>query len=127
MEKVKKITAEQLRGANNVPSHRTVMWHGIAVTLRPLLSLVEVTQFVNSVMDSCYDKEHDVFVPDMMDFAFRVNAVSRYACVELPESIEEQYSILYNTDIFDTIVSYANAAQLQSIKDAINVCMRNSI
>lgn len=126
MEKVKKITAEQLRGANNVPSHRTVMWHGIAVTLRPLLSLVEVTQFVNSVMDSCYDKEHDVFVPDMMDFAFRVNAVSRYACVELPESIEEQYSILYNTDIFDTIVSYANAAQLQSIKDAINVCMRNS-
>ena len=127
MEKVKKITAEQLRCANNVPSHRTVMWHGIAVTLRPLLSLVEVTQFVNSVMDSCYDKEHDVFVPDMMDFAFRVNAVSRYACVELPESIEEQYSILYNTDIFDTIVSYANAAQLQSIKDAINVCMRNSI
>ena len=127
MEKVNKITAEQLRGANNVPSHRTVMWHGIAVTLRPLLSLVEVTQFVNSVMDSCYDKEHDVFVPDMMDFAFRVNAVSRYACVELPESIEEQYSILYNTDIFDTIVSYANAAQLQSIKDAINVCMRNSI
>lgn len=127
MEKVKKITAEQLRCANNVPSHRTVMWHGIAVTLRPLLPLVEVTQFVNSVMDSCYDKEHDVFVPDMMDFAFRVNAVSRYACVELPESIEEQYSILYNTDIFDTIVSYANAAQLQSIKDAINVCMRNSI
>lgn len=50
---VKKITAEQLRGANNAPSHRTVMWHGIAVTLRPLLSLVEVTQFVNSVMDSC--------------------------------------------------------------------------
>lgn len=127
MEKVKKITAEQLRGANNAPSHRTVMWHGIAVTLRPLLPLVEVTQFVNSVMDSCYDKEHDVFVPDMIDFAFRVNAVSRYACVELPESIEEQYSILYNTDIFDTIVSYANAAQLQSIKDAINVCMRNSI
>ena len=126
MEKVKKITAEQLRCANNVPSHRTVMWHGIAVTLRTLLPLVEVTQFVNSVMDSCYDKEHDVFVPDMMDFAFRVNAVSRYACVELPESIEEQYSILYNTDIFDTIVSYANAAQLQSIKDAINVCMRNS-
>ena len=127
MEKVKKITAEQLRCANNAPSHRTVMWHGIAVTLRPLLPLVEVTQFVNSVMDSCYDKEHDVFVPDMMDFAFRVNAVSRYACVELPESIEEQYSILYNTDIFDTIVSHAHAAQLQAIKDAINVCMRNSI
>lgn len=127
MEKVKKITAEQLLGADNTPSYRTVMWHGIAMTLRPLLPLVEVTRFVNSVMDSCYDKEHDVFVPDMKDFAFRVNTVSRYACVELPENIEEQYSILYNTDIFDVVVSYVNTAQLQSIKDTIDICIRNSI
>lgn len=127
MEKIKKITVEQLRSANSAPSHRVIMWHGIAVTLRPLLPLVEVTQFVNSVMNSCYDKEHDVFVPDMKDFAFRVNTVSRYACVELPQDIEEQYSILYNTDIFDTILSHINKAQIESIREAINTCMRNSI
>lgn len=127
MEKIKKITSEQLRALNTAPSHRTIMWHGIAVTLRPLLPIIEVTQFVNSVMDSCYDKEHDVFVPDMKDFAFRVNTVSRYACVELPSDISEQYSILYNTDIFDTVLSYINQAQIQAIKDAINTCMRNSI
>ena len=100
------------------------MWHGIAVTVRPLLPLAEVTQFVNSVMDSCYDKGRDMFVPDMKDFAFRVNVVSRYACVELPPSIEEQYAILYNTDIFDTILSYINQPQIESIKDAINTCMK---
>lgn len=127
MEKIKKITVEQLRSANSAPSHRVIMWHGIAMTLRPLLPLVEVTQFVNSVMNSCYDKEHDVFVPDMKDFAFRVNTVSRYACVELPQDIEEQYSVLYNTDIFDTILSHINKAQIESIREAINTCMRNSI
>lgn len=127
MDKVKKITTEQLRAANTAPSHRTILWHGIAVTLRPLLPLIEVTQFVNSVMDSCYDKEHDVFVPDMKDFAFRVNTVSRYACVELPSDINEQYSILYNTDIFDTVLSNINQSQIQSIKDTIDTCMRNSV
>ena len=127
MEKIKIITAEQLRSANSAPSHRIIMWHGIAVTLRPLLPLIEVTQFVNSVMNSCYDKEHDTFVPDMKDFAFRVNTVSRYACVELPQDIEEQYSVLYNTDIFDTILSHINKAQIESIREAINTCMRNSI
>jgi hypothetical protein len=124
MEKAKKITAEQLRAANTAPTNRTVMWHGIAVTVRPMLPLAEVTQFVNSVMDSCYDKGRDMFVPDMKDFAFRVNVVSRYACVELPPSIEEQYAILYNTDIFDTIMSHINQPQIESIKDAINTCMK---
>ena len=127
MEKFKKITAEQLRSATTAPTHRTIVWRGIALTIRTLLPIVEVTQFVNSVMDSCYDKTHDVFVPDIKDFAFRVNTVSRYACVELPKDINEQYSILYNTDLFDTILAHINQAQIRAIEDAINICLHNSI
>lgn len=122
MEKIKKISVEQLR-THNKPSQRTILWHGIAVTIRYLLPIKEVTLLVNSVMDGCYDKAHDVFIPEMMDFAFRVNIVTRYACVDLPQDIEEQYEILYNTDIFDTIASAINTAQMQSIKDTIYALM----
>lgn len=123
MEKVKIITAEQLLSADTKPSHKTLMWHGHAVTVRYLIPLIEVTQFINSVMNSCYDKEHDLFMPDMMDFAFRVNVVSRYASVELPGDINKQYSVLYNTDIFDVIVSNVNSSQIKSIRDSIDICM----
>lgn len=81
---------------------------------------------INSVMDACYDKEHDVFIPEMKDFALRVNVVSRYACVDLPEDIAEQHSILYNTDIFDTIVAAVNTAQIETIKETLNALMSHT-
>lgn len=122
MEKAKRVSVEQLR-SHNKPVCRTILWHGNAVTIRTLLPIKEVTLFVNSVMEGCYDIPHNAFIPEMMDFAFRVNVVTRYACVDLPTDIEEQYEIIYNTDIFDTIVASINVAQLQSIRDTINALM----
>lgn len=125
MGAIRKITSEQMSRFVVKDHNKLLMWHGISVSIRTLLPLKEVSQFVNSVMDCCYDKEHDIFVPDMMDFAFRVNVVSRYACIELPNDLEDQYSILYDTDIFDSVIKVINQAQISSIKNAINICMRN--
>ena len=125
MEKDKKISSEQLLSQKKA-TKRIAMWHGIAVSVRTLLPIREVGLFVNSVMDGCYDVEHDAFIPEMMDFAFRVNVVTRYACVELPLDIEDQYEVLYNTDIFDTIVASINEAQLKSIRETINALMFKS-
>lgn len=125
MEKAKKITSDQLLAKNNMPTHRTIIWHGMAITVRTLLPIQEVSQFVNSVMDCCYDKSRDIFVPDMKDFAFRFNVVSRYACVDLPTNIEEQYSVLYNTDIYDSVLRSVNSGQIAALNEAINICMRN--
>ncbi len=118
MEKEKRISSEQLLSQKKA-NKRMAMWHGIAVSVRTLLPIREVTLFINSVMDSCYDTEHDNFVPEMMDFAFRVNVVTRYACVDLPLDIEDKYEVLYNTDIFDTIAAAVNNSQLQSIRETI--------
>lgn len=126
MEKIKRITAEQLCTANSKPTHRTIIWHGIAVTVRTLLPIQEVSMIINSVMDACYDQTHDVFMPEMKDFAFRANVVSHYACVDFPNDIEEQYSILYNTDIFDTVVAAVNPAQIESIRETLSTLMANT-
>ena len=95
----------------------------MAVTVRPLLPVGEVSKFVNSVMGACYDQTNDIFIPEMMDFAFRANTVMRYACVELPADVEEQYAVLYNTGLFSAVMSVINEAQISSIKEAIMVCI----
>ena len=119
MTKIKKITVDQLR-AHCKPVQTTTMWHGIAVTVRTVLPMQEITSFVNSVMDGCYDSTHDIMVPEMMDFAFRLNVVMRYACVDLPEDIAEQYELLYNTDLYDCIVAVVNSAQVEFIRNTIS-------
>lgn len=118
MERLKRISAEQLL-AQRDRDWRTVMWHGHAVSVRTLLPIEEISPFIDSVMEVCWDETHDMPAPEMMDFAFRVNVVTRYACVELPENIGEQYEVMYGTDIFDTIGSAVNAAQLQSLKETL--------
>lgn len=124
MASERKVSVEQLRKIGSAPASRTVMWHGIAVTVRTLLPFSETVQFVGSVLASCYDKSHDRFVPEMKDFAIRANTVLRYACVELPDDFEEQYALLYTTDIYDFVLSVINRPQLDSILETINICIR---
>lgn len=127
MGQVKKISVEQLREHSTPCDCKTVLWHGISFTLKPLLSFGEVTKFVDSVLNACsgkHDGEHDgLFIPEMKDFAIRANTVLRYACVDLPSDFGEQYELLYTTDIYDCILSAINRPQFDSILDAINTCI----
>lgn len=104
--------------------HKTILWHGYATTVRMMLSLEEVTQFIDSVIDTYHISGGlaypDRFFPENIDFAFRVNTVMRYACIDLPEELEDQYAVMYATDLFDVVSSNVNQAQLKAIRQAID-------
>ena len=102
---------------------KTVRWRNLTISVRPLLTFRETSHFVNTVMDACFDKEHGVAVPEAMDFAVRANTVLRYTNLELPKDLEEQYAILYGTDIYDTVRQHIQTAQLDSVIGAIELCM----
>ena len=94
------------------------------ISVRPLLTFRETSCFVNTVMAACFDDEHGIAVPEAMDFAIRANTVLRYTNLELPEDLEEQYTILYGTDIYDTIRQNIQTAQLDAIIKTIELCMQ---
>ena len=119
MSKPKTISLEQLR-SHKEPLQRTIMWHGIAVTVRTILPMSEAISFVDGIMKACYDKTHDIIMPEVMDFAFRFYVVTSYAHVEMPDNIEEQYELLYCTDVFDVIANAVNHAQLKSLRDTVS-------
>lgn len=124
MENIYKLNVEDsariAKSMNLAP--KIVQWRSKRIAVRPLLSLSEMMQVVNNVMDACIDRETGYFVPETLDFALRVNVVSMYACVELPEDISLQYTLLYATDLYDTIAANVNKGQLEAIKNAVNVC-----
>lgn len=103
---------------------RTVRWRNLPISVRPLLTFRETSCFVNTVMAACFDDEHGIAVPEAMDFAIRANTVLRYTNLELPEDLEEQYTVLYGTDIYDTIRQNIQTAQLDAIIKTIELCMQ---
>ncbi len=103
-------------------SPKVIQWRTKRITVRPLLSFAETVQIVNNVMDACIDKSTGYFIPETLDFALRLNIVSMYASVEIPENMEQQYILLYATDLYDTVLNYVNKGQIEAIKSAINIC-----
>ena len=126
MSNMTPISPEQVLSViNNDIEYKNVEWRGLNIVIRPAISFRETSQFINSVMSGCLNNDKDVFVPEAIDFAFRLNTVMRYTNIILPDAIEDQYRILYCTDIYSTVCENINEEQLSSIRYAVEIFVKS--
>lgn len=118
------LTAEQLMEGCPPSIEKTMMWHGRAVKVKKTLTLSEYIDFIYSALDACLNKETNTYRLEILDFVFRVNVVTRYAKAELPEDLEDQYRVLYETDLYNVIMTYINADQVDSLYRTVRMYMR---
>ncbi len=100
-----------------------VQWNGKTVSVKRLLTFREVSQFINAVMDLCFDSEHEIAVPEAADFAIRLNVLLRYAGIMMDTEIEEQYRIVYESGLYEAVAEAVNAAQLDAIRQTVQTCV----
>lgn len=92
----------------------------IEITIRRVLPLQEVFQFVEDVVSSCFDMDAGRYIPEIKAFVIRSSVLSRYANFTLPKDPEKQYELIYNTNAFENVMEYINRAQYDEIIDAID-------
>lgn len=97
-----------------------VDWNGFELHIKTLLSLDEMLAFVGSVARSCFDGDTGEYLPEVLEFAIRNNIVDRYSNVALPENLEHQYRLLYQTDIVDTIFEHIDRRQFDDMSTALS-------
>ena len=101
----------------------TMEWEGIDVYITPTLSLKNVIEFVNNVVESCFDSNGE-YHPEIMDFAIQSQAIKKYTNFKLPDSIEKSYELLTTTGIADFILQNVNQIQFHEIVKAIDRKMK---
>lgn len=122
MENKMKISSEELAevlkktGSVNVAE---VDWNGYTLSVKHFLELTEMIDFVNSVVAGCFAKSDNSYIPEARDFFFRCFIVDSYTNIELPESVEEKNTLVYGTNIIETILRYIDMGQFQAIIEAI--------
>ncbi len=122
----KYVEPEQLLSVCNLDdTYKTIVWRGLNIVVRNMIKIEETLDMVNSIMEACTSNKDGVIncYPELMDFAVRANVVLRYSNVHLPADTREQYMILYGTDLYDTVCSAVNDAQLMSITNAVRLCL----
>lgn len=94
-------------------------WNGIKIMIRPIITLGETINLVNSVMDSCVDHSRGMFLPEMLDFTFRANVILAYTNIRLPHDINSQYILLYGTDLYADLLEVVNNSQIEAMEKCI--------
>lgn len=116
---------ELLSVCANETEYKTIVWRELNIVVRNMIKIEETLDMVNSIMEACTNNKDGAIscYPELMDFAVRANVVLRYSNVHLPADTREQYRILYGTDLYDVVRKEVSEAQLQSVADAVRLCM----
>ena len=106
---------------SNIPvndSPTPVNWRGRVFHVRPILDPQDAVGMVNDVMSFCYKEDGSTIVPEMLDYAIRLNVVLRYTDIMPPKDSVACYKFLYLTDIYETALKHISKGQINSIIDA---------
>lgn len=100
-------------------NNKTINLDDIKITQK-ILPLNIMTGFVESIVDSCVDEVTGEYMPQSYDLAIKVNTVLYYSNCKLPNSLEEQYEILLESNVYDYIIDNINKTQYREILRAID-------
>jgi hypothetical protein len=90
----------------------------IKIEVKYLLSLNEVSSFVNNVIEGCFNDNE--YYPSMKNFNIIVNAIKFYTNLTLPTNTNNIYDYSYKTNILENIENGCNPIQYKEIMKAIN-------
>ncbi len=100
------------------PNDKTISWNGVSFVVKRTIDLTEMLGLVKNVAESCFD-DNGVYMPELRDFAFRVNVVGKYTDIAMPVGSDKQYALLYRTNLYSSIVSEIDEAQMAAVCEAI--------
>ena len=96
--------------------YKKVVWHNnLQLSVRPFLPVEEMLEAVHGIVETVFqttDLTGGFCAVELFDFAIRAAIVSYYAAVELPDTLEKQYELLYTTDLYETVCKHINQGQL---------------
>lgn len=98
-----------------------IVWHGLKVIVRHMIGLSEMQNLVDIVWHQCRDEEG--LHAELMDFQMRCAVITFYTNVNLPDTAEEQYEMLYGTDLYEAVTQHISQPQLRAVEDALRMYM----
>lgn len=104
----------------NIEEKVVVDFYGSDLSISRFLDLTQMIQFVNQVVDGCFDDSTGEYIPEVKGLLIDRNTVLYYANVNLPDDFKHMYDILTKTGIADTIRENIDKRQYGNILRAID-------
>lgn len=101
----------------NFENVKTFDWYGETITIRETIDFSGAITFVNTIAESCFTEDGE-YRPEVFDFMVRSRTLVQYAGFNMPDDIDEHYSLLYETDAFDVVLQQIDRHQFEDLVKA---------
>lgn len=95
-----------------------VDWHGLDIEIKHSISFDSVIALIDGIAASCFDDGD--YRPERTEYVLRSAVVQLYTNLTLPSNANKQYALLFDTDLYDTVLDHINYSQYNSIVIAVN-------
>lgn len=103
---------------NVYDKHVNASWHSMNLHIKRLLTVREYLDVIAEVIGMCTNSNGEFAYP-LLEFAFKCCIIRAYAYVELPDNLDDLYSVVYESGIYDIVYSTANQSQINDIKHCV--------
>ena len=103
-----------------IPETKTINYEGIDIVITPTLSLGQAMQFIDNIVNSCIDEETGEYTPITKELAIAINTIIMYSNCEVPSDNSDRYNLVYQTELYQTIVDNINSVQFYNLLDVID-------
>lgn len=119
------ISAENI-GMSTENDKTIVEWRGLNIVVLRHISMQDMVEFVNSVVEMCFSSDDMTYQPEIRDFAEKYYIIEKYTNLDLPEDVSEKYDLIYRTDLVNTVIKNIDTfEQLNAICDAVEEKVAN--
>lgn len=126
-KKIKRISVNAMDEIlNEYETTESIEWKGLDVAITKNLSLEDMLAFADSVVKSCFDQSTGAYMPEVKDFAIRINVMERYANFTMPSKAERQYDVVMRSGAYEMILEHINMAQFYELMHAIDAKLQNA-
>ena len=103
----------------SLSNYETTDWYGINLEIKRTINFENAMRFVDGVVSIVYDSETGSYTPELKDLGIRKSVIDLYTNVELPTDIEECHEVLYETNLFESVLNLINGRQFNMLVASI--------
>ena len=121
--KTKKLTFNMLAAEiqPNEPAMITVRgFEDQPIAVQKTLSLQQALAFIKNTVSMVIDTETGEYMPEVCDFALKLNVILSYADIAIPKDLEKAYKVVYESNLYDSVMDVINSEQYYILEDAVS-------
>lgn len=93
----------------------------VCMLVKYAIPVADAMELIGNIVDTCVDSTELEYTPEGYGTIIRREVLMKYANIQMPESIEDVYKLVWETDLYDRVCEHINMQQLNDLIDAANM------